>query len=126
MPLSFMLPVSYCSENGQPHDHIDCLAAKFLATHDHAFCVRNLRHLSGEDRFCGIADDGSHGEATHVAHGFTAGRPRRTPCFAQIYGPHNCVGLDCQQPCAEGEELRRRFAQGSPEPEIVAEEVPRA
>lgn len=69
--------------------------------HDHLRCERLLRRLSGEDRMCSIADDGSHGIATHAMPGLTGGiLPRCTDCFTTIYGPHDCASLGCVvNPC---------------------------
>lgn len=70
--------------------------------HDHARCERLLRRLSGDDRNCSIADDGSHGLATHATPGPTGGI---LPCceedYIDIYGPHNCERLECPtRPCS--------------------------
>jgi hypothetical protein len=71
--------------------------------HDHSFCERGLRRLNGDDRMCSIADDGSHGLATHAMRGLTGGvLPRCEQCFIDIYGPHDCGRLGCAiNPCAD-------------------------
>lgn len=79
-----------------------------MISHDHDQCEALLLTLRPSQRFCKIADDGSHGKATHAIpsalEAILPGMPKGAvscycdECFVDIYGLHDCLRLGCENP----------------------------
>jgi hypothetical protein len=100
-----MLPVASCAMVQEPHDHIGCRRFAWMFAHDHDDCKTLLLELRPSQRMCTVADDETHGTASHAVRGYAGGvLPRCEECFLDVYGPHDCRALDCPSkpwPCTE-------------------------